>query len=45
MTSHDSACMLNASERDAHVEITLYFNDHEPVSPYQVLVPARRAFH
>lgn len=45
MTSHDSACMLNASESDAHVEITLYFNDREPVGPYQLLVPARRAFH
>lgn len=45
MTSHDSACMLNASDSDAHVEITLYFTDREPVGPYQLLVPARRAFH
>jgi hypothetical protein len=45
MTSHESACMLNASERDAHVEITLYFSDRDPVGPYRVVVPARRAFH
>jgi hypothetical protein len=45
MTSHESACMLNASDRDAHVLITLYFSDREPVGPYRVVVPARRAFH
>jgi hypothetical protein len=45
MTSHESACILNASDRDAHTEITLYFTDREPVGPYQVTVPARRAFH
>jgi hypothetical protein len=45
MTSHESACMLNASERDAQVEITLFFADREPAGPYQLVVPARRAFH
>ncbi len=45
MTSHESACMLNASEHDAHVEITLYFSDRDPVGPYRVVVPAHRAFH
>ncbi len=45
MTSHESACILNASDRDAHVNITLYFSDREPVGPYRLAVPARRAFH
>ena len=45
MTSHDSACMLNMSARDACVEITLYFTDREPVGPYELTVPARRALH
>lgn len=45
MTSHESACMLNASERDAHVEITLYFSDRDPVGPYRIVVPAQRAHH
>src|SRR5689334_6134396 len=45
MTSHESACMLNASDRDARVEITLYFSDRDPVGPYRLVVPARRAFH
>ncbi|MDQ4062477.1 MAG: sensory rhodopsin transducer [Actinomycetota bacterium] len=30
-TSHETACVLNASE-EAHVEITIYFSHREPVS-------------
>lgn len=44
-TSHETACLLNASEQDAHVEITIYFSDREPAGPYRVTVPARRTFH
>lgn len=44
-TSHETACMLNTSDQDAHVEITIYFSDKEPVGPYQVTVPARRTLH
>ena len=43
--SHETACMLNTGDRDAHVRITLYFSDREPVGPYQVTVPARRTYH
>jgi hypothetical protein len=45
MTSHEAACILNASDREAHVEITAYFSDREPVGPYRVAVPARRTRH
>ena len=45
MTSHETACLLNASDQDAHVEITIFFSDREPVGPYRVLVPARRTRH
>ena len=45
MTSHETACMLNAGEADAHVEITIYFKDRDPVGPYRVTVPARRTLH
>ena len=31
MESHETACILNASERDAQIEITLYFADRDPV--------------
>ena len=45
MTSHDSACILNAGDADARVELFLYFTDREPVGPYPLTVPARRAHH
>lgn len=45
MLSHETVCLLNASSRDAHVEITLFFAEREPVGPYRVLVPARRTRH
>jgi hypothetical protein len=45
MTSHETACLLNASDRDANVAITIYFADREPAGPYRVVVPARRTRH
>jgi len=33
MTSHETACLLNTGDRDAHVEITLSFATREPVGP------------
>src|SRR5579872_3805532 len=43
--SHETACILNASDQDAHVRITIFFSNREPVGPYQILVPARRTKH
>jgi len=43
--SHETACILNAGDRDANVRITLYFADRNPVGPYRVTVPARRTRH
>lgn len=45
MLSHETACLLNASDEDAHVTIRVYFSDREPVGPYEVTVPARRTRH
>ncbi|HZU31223.1 MAG TPA: sensory rhodopsin transducer [Candidatus Angelobacter sp.] len=45
MTSHETVCLLNASDQDAHVEITIFYKDREPVSGYKVVVPARRTRH
>lgn len=45
MTSHETACLLNAGDRDAHVEITIYYSNREPAGPYRVTVPARRTLH
>ncbi|CAN5746340.1 MAG: sensory rhodopsin transducer [Gemmatimonadetes bacterium] len=45
MTSHETLCFLNAGDRDASVELTLYFSDREPVGPYRISVPAKRTLH
>src|SRR5215208_4990895 len=44
-TSHETACLLNASDKDAHVEITAHFSDREPSVSYRLTVPARRTLH
>lgn len=43
--SHETACILNAGDQDAHVKITVYFSDQDPVGPYTVTVPAKRTKH
>jgi hypothetical protein len=45
LISHETACILNPGEQDAHVAITIYFADREPVGPYRATVPARRTLH
>ncbi|HEY1583304.1 MAG TPA: sensory rhodopsin transducer [Chthoniobacterales bacterium] len=45
MLSHETACILNPNETEAHVEITIYFTDREPIGPYKINVPARRTLH
>ncbi|MEO8551669.1 MAG: sensory rhodopsin transducer, partial [Kofleriaceae bacterium] len=44
-TSHETACILNTGDSEAHVELTLYFSDRDPVGPYRVTVGARRTKH
>ena len=44
-TSHETACILNPGDREAHVEITIFFSEREPVGPYRVTVAARRTKH
>ncbi len=43
--SHETACILNTGDQDAHVQITIYFKDREPAGPYRITVPARRTLH
>ncbi len=45
MTSHETVCILNSSDQDATVHITIFYADREPVGPYIVQVPARRTRH
>jgi hypothetical protein len=45
MVSHDVMCILNCNAQDAHVEVTLFFADREPVGPYRFTVSALRTKH
>jgi hypothetical protein len=45
LESHETACMLNAGDEDAHVQIMLFFTERDPAGPYDVVVPARRTLH
>jgi hypothetical protein len=45
LVSHETACILNAGDQDAHVTITIFFTNREPVDPYRVAVGARRTLH
>ena len=45
MTSHETVCILNTGDSEAHVAITVYFADRDPAGPYRLTVPARRTRH
>jgi hypothetical protein len=44
-TSHETACILNTGDHDAHIELTIFFKDREPAGPYRMTVGARRTKH
>ena len=45
LTSHETVCILNTTDQDATVEITVYFPDRDPVGPFVETVPAERTSH
>jgi len=45
LISHETACILNTGDKEAHVTITVFFADREPVGPFQVTVAPRRTLH
>jgi hypothetical protein len=45
LVSHETACILNAGEEPANIEITLFFSDRDPVGPYEVTVEPQRTRH
>ena len=45
MLSHETVCILDTSDRDARIEITIYYADREPAGPFRITVPARRTRH
>ena len=45
MESHETVCILNATNDTAHVEIMIYFSDREPLGPFKETIPPRRTRH
>jgi hypothetical protein len=45
LVSHETVCLLNATDDEAQVKITVFFSDREPVGPYRINVPPRRTRH
>ena len=43
--SHDTVCIVNAGETDAHIELLLIFCDRGPAGPYRITVPRMRTHH
>jgi hypothetical protein len=37
--------MLNTTDRDAHVELTIYYANRPPIGPYHLTIPACRTKH
>ena len=44
-TSRDELCVLNAGHHDAQLQLTLFYEDREPVGPYPLKVVAQRVRH
>jgi hypothetical protein len=44
MISHECICILNVGDQPAHVTITVFYTDREPVA-YRLEVDARRSKH
>jgi hypothetical protein len=45
MLSHEAVCILNAGDAEAHVRITVFYSNREPVGPYRLDVSPRRTRH
>ena len=44
LVSHETACILNASDHEANITLTVFYADREPVI-YRLTVKARRTLH
>jgi hypothetical protein len=45
LVSHDAMCILNSSDQDAQIDVTIFFTDREPAGPYKIIVKASRTKH
>jgi hypothetical protein len=45
LISHEVACILNATDEPALIEIMIYFEDRDPLGPFKLTVGAQRTHH
>lgn len=45
LRSHETACILNTNYQTAHIQLTIYFSDRDPIGPYQITVEPLRTLH
>ena len=43
--SHECVCLLNTGSRDVHVELTIYFEDKDPLIVNDIVLRAKRCRH
>ncbi|HHY82864.1 MAG TPA: hypothetical protein GX505_09340 [Clostridiales bacterium] len=43
--SHESICVLNVGKQDANIQLTLYFEDREPMRNFKAVCKAERTNH
>jgi hypothetical protein len=43
--SHEAICVLNTTGSDAHVELSFYFEDRDPIVGVATVVPPERTRH
>lgn len=45
LPSHEAICVLNPGSRDANINITLYFEDRDPMDGFKAVCRAERTNH
>lgn len=43
--SHEAVCALNVGDVDAHISISIYFEDRDPMTGFTAECPAKRTNH
>lgn len=43
--SHEAVCVLNVGNEDANIDITLYFEDRDPMTGFKAVCMAQRTNH
>ena len=43
--SHEAICVLNLSDKTAHIKITIYFEDREPLKGFEAICEGNRTNH